>query len=508
VAHPTRRRWPRPGGILVAILLVSLTVGAIAAPEALIITRRASMEGDVDPNTPIADFLAEILAEDGRVKPVVWSLTDPIFRTRVDEDRTLGLAEGATPDRVRRAARAFGSDYVIWVQASRKGDRLAGRLELFRGAEGRAFWSDERILSVTNEGATDWDNATASLARTWSQLMAQGPLKGLASRPAPPPETTKPAGETTPTAAPVPRRSEFNPEVLARAQSLARSDQVTEGILLLRDAVDGAPLNVDARKALIEALLAANLLDMAADEARRAATILPEAGRFRLVAARAWLRLNRPEEAQIDLNEALARDAGGPETQVLVGDLRMAQGDAVAARSAYEQALASGPSFDAQFGRGLAAVALGDVETARKDLSTLPAASDTELVNARLRALEALARGFGPVADGLRQVQQGTRRAVRPSDLAVRFANLRRRADALSVLAEFLPQPPPPPGGAPASPGHWALATSLLVQSGAETAALLGGDNEAGADSAITLGEAMRQAEVARGENGLSLAKT
>ena len=60
---------------------------------------------------------------------------------------------------------------------------------------------------------------------------------------------------------------------------------------------------------------------VAAQEARRAAAVLPDQTELHTLAARAFVRAGKPDEALAELNESVARDPNAIETRMLIGEL-------------------------------------------------------------------------------------------------------------------------------------------------------------------------------------------
>ena len=75
---------------------------------------------------------------------------------------------------------------------------------------------------------------------------------------------------------------------------------------------------------------------------------MPDAIELRVLAARAWMRAGKPDEAQTDLNEAMARNPDGAGTRLLLGEIGIAQLKPERALDHLSKSIAAGDSAEAE----------------------------------------------------------------------------------------------------------------------------------------------------------------
>jgi tetratricopeptide (TPR) repeat protein len=271
----------------------------------------------------VADIASQEIDEDGRLTPIVWSTTDPIFRSAIEDKLIPTPSDNPLMADFQDAMPKLKVGYLLILGSFASEGEIFTTAHLYKGQ--KEIWKDE-IRKWSSQSTTDFenDNAKHSIARTWVQVMSGGPLKDLPQRrkiatPQPGPGTG-PQNE-----APVPAAPSETKQVLADAAKLLVEKQFPEAINLLRDAVDAEPGDIERRLALVSALMETGEPELAAREARRAAQMNPERGDLWVMAARAWIAAGKDSEAVMDLNEAVARDPEGRETRLLLGEIQISQ---------------------------------------------------------------------------------------------------------------------------------------------------------------------------------------
>lgn len=494
----------RLAAFLAAWALVVPATARAAVPEVLIWQKPYPPENRVDPNVQVDVALADEFDAQGRVVSIVWSMTDPLFRASVEAGRVSGNVERPTEDVVRSGAKALKVAYLLIVQARKKDNQVVGEANLYQAGTGALLWGSVREMSVQVGGLTDWASSAQSICRTWSGLLAEGPFKPHPPRrrietPDPEPGVLDP---TTVSAPPIPRQAQVDPAVYDQAESLLRQRRTSEAVLMLRDAVDVAPIDPKPRRALIEALLSIGRNDMAAEEARRAGTLLPDSNEFRLLAARAWLAVGKPDEAQRDLSEALAHAADDPLTHVLRGDIFLSKGEPSKAIDPFTIALAKRESGDARLGRALARGLSGDAEGCRADLAEWKP-GDTERAAGYSRAVALADAAVARLSEDIRQGIQLSTAQPKSAEAVQRADRSLEVAGSLAALFEGL-EPSPRHQG---SHAHRKLALALLAQSAAEWRTYAeSADDESGSEATISLSEALKRIASVRREYEAELA--
>lgn len=468
---------------------------AQAAPELLI----AQLKGkDEKTRMWVGDDLSAAFDQEGRVSPILWSNSDLIFRKMLESTRVKYPDLPSEAD-VFKFVKEFHVNYVLIYTADHGADGLLAEGRLFKG--GVEIWKHSFNQKVEVQGVPDRTSDALSLARTWTVLLGNGPLKSLPARtkidtpkPDPGPGTTI---NTTPDQLPVPKPPPASQATLVQAQKLISDGLIAEGISLLRDAVDSNPFDFDARRALVEALLIANAGDIAAEEALRAANLSPEGNVMRLIAARAFLKQGRVSEAEAALNEALVRDGSGHLADLIKGEIQLLKGKPELAVESYTSALQTKESFDARFGRATAYGLSGKADECVADIKVLPMIADTQRLEAYERLMGHIATRVTIVTKQLKSILQEARLTPKSQPILARTVKLADLAASMDrLLSDF---------GSPAkhlsSHQKRELAHKLLAQAVSEAIAFVQrGDDEAATDSAISVGEAIRRYQAVQAE--------
>jgi tetratricopeptide (TPR) repeat protein len=481
----------------VALLFVTLAVSSFAIPRILIVQTKVGFRGSEDPNLAVANYIAGEMDELAKLEAVVWSLTDPILRAATTAGK-ISYKETISQAEADAIAKKLGAEYLLIAQARRDAGSYRGKVELFRS--GKSIWKDEQNLAVKSESSSDTDSSLRSLARSLVLRMNSEAFKGLPSQKA----TVTPAlteGQA-PVQVAVPRPTQpvkkDNGPLLRNVESLIGSQKTANAIALLRDAVDSDPLDVELRLALGNALLNIDP-STAAMEARNAAGVLPESAELRVLAARAWMRAGKPDEAQTDLNEAMARNPDGSVTRILLGEIGVAQLKPERSLDHLNQAIKAEDSSYARFLRAFAYALAGSADAMKADLDQVakfePKPTPAEIQRRYDFAADVLDRSIQLDSNAVRALVQ--RAIVKPNDKEVLDAVdlARRQIRSRGTFAESL--------GVPTAfkrvQEQRLLAYKLMAQSLTDLLGYMaGGGDESLTDSRINLGEAIRNASEAR----------
>lgn len=509
------------------LALVLFAKAERAMPQVLIVQEKQKYESKEDPNVDLGIYLAEELDKEGRVAPVVWSLTDAFFRAAVNDGFITNPNEAPSLAIAQQAASKMKVEYVIQYAAFKKGLTMSVRATLFR--RGKAIWRDpsaetnaelikltsieERLrrqgkldgqertsqpdwreLSVTLDDKFDVENAGRSIARTWSLLLATGPWKGLAARPVNPTPDVEEGQKPKPNDEPLPPRIIDNKKMIEDVQRLLANGEAMQAVNLLRDAVDSEPFDVERRRMLISALVSANMARSGAEEARRAAELLPDQVEFRISAARAWIRVGDNDEAVKDLNEAVAREPNSPVTRGLLGEMALMKLELAAALDHLNASLEASDRPETRFLRGLCLTLAGEIDEGKRDfdkafelgLGKDPAAerSRYEMV-ANLTDATAIKLGLR-----VRDAFQRARLKRTEPKLGPDVGDLAKLALGLKGLAPTVATP----DRYKKSSERRSLALNLLLQCVTELQEFLRtGDEDVIGDSTLNLGEALKQ---------------
>ena len=525
--------------LLFLVAALSPIWAAAAVPEVLIFQVLTPKSRGIDPNVGMLPYIAQEFDDDGRVVPITWSMTDPLFRAAVS-DGHIKYTENPSFEALTDVAKRLKIEYVFLIQAWQKGASVRTRVKLFQGD--KLVWQDpdvdKKVIESqikTNESAAkfaasnglpmptadiedlesrsvmlsagagfDADNFGKSVAHTWAALMFQTPFKNLKPRPrmgsvpVDPGLTAQPNVEITPPPPP-PVKKVDNKDLMESVMKLLTAGQAFQAVQLLRDSVDAEPMDVERRRALINALMQTGQVQLAATEARRAAELMPEQIEFRAQAARAWLQLGKPEEASKDLNEAVARDPESPATRALIGEMNLLKGQYAASLEQFDFVISKAPSPEAHFRRALARTLNNDAKGSEEDLEAakkLGLAGDVLSIRSRYASAASLTDSV--MVETGNEVRSLLQRAlVKPKDAEVIAEQLRlsQRSAALSSLYERLSVPEVHKG----SHERRLLALKLLLQSLTEIGSYLKNQDEVViGDATINLGEALRQVKAAQ----------
>jgi tetratricopeptide (TPR) repeat protein len=516
---------------LVCLLLAGM---ANAISGVLIIQEKVPQDRLGDPNVAIANTMAEQLERAGVFAPVVWSYTDPIFRAATTDGLIKNPPEVPSIEQAQDAAKKLKVEYIIFVRAYQFGNSVMGRLQLFKG--GKLIWkdpvkgtelidpsqkptpidgvdkngkptkiypkpetikTDDRPMSVMGPDGLDLEDSALSLARTWTEYIKAGPMKGQAVQPKIQTPDPLPGTRTeVPVEAIIPKVKPAvdNKQLLADLDAMVRSGQSTSAILMLRDAVDAEPLDVERRIALVRTLLLVGQPELAAKEARRAAELLPERVELRAMAARAWIQAGREDEAMGDLNEAVARDPNSVETRMLLGEVNLMKLRPQQALENLDAVLKEKPSAEAWFKHALCQALMGKKDEALADLTKAQqlglGAGSQEVAIRYDMTLDVLDRRITQLGDDLRSLFSEAQVHRTDPDVKKRF----EESGAIVLAWSGLISASATPNIHRSSHDRRLLALNLLTQCLSDLGGyLVTNDEGTYADARINLGEALKQ---------------
>jgi len=300
--------------MILPILLAAVSIGA-QRPTMLIYQDTVVEFTDTDPNVLVSRMLGVNMQQSGKVAPIVWSRDDPTVIAAISDGKLPGLPTNAKRTDVLDIARTLGASYVAFVELRRTGAELIGKIDVLRARGGRSLWKNETKVSIIKNGRLDPENGAQSVANTWAIQLNSNPFKDLPSKPIfETPELTNPGVAPTTTVA-------LDRTPLASGIKALQEGRLVAAVALLHDAVDVEPLSVEARMAYIDALRQSGHPFLAADEAARAAQLMPLEGAFLVEAAQSWIDGGKSEKAFEIIAAALAADPKNAAAHSLMGDL-------------------------------------------------------------------------------------------------------------------------------------------------------------------------------------------
>lgn len=470
-------------GWLVAIFIAAT---AHAVPDALVVQGYLpAKKGETDANVLCSDILADEINKGGKLNPILWSIGDPIFRAAIDDGIIKNPSSKPSLGDAMKVQRILKADYMVWVEATRVGDQIKGVVTFYKG--GKALWTDTQQQGLTNQGKFDPIGTLHAICHTWATLSDSGPLQKLQTSPpipTPPPDPGKLPNQTQDPVAPPPSKPVNNTSLFDEANRLRKEGKLAQAIGALREGVDAAPMDVDRRKALVEMLLSAGEPVLAAQEARRAAQLVPEPMMFRSLAAKAWLQAGNGEEAQTDLNELAAHQPGGLD-RVLNAQACLFQLKITQAIEMLDAQVAAKPSNDAYFFRSIAKALQSDEKGAVEDAMK---AGDSADALRYATAMAILDNTVPKVADELRTLlDQASIKSAKELADAVSFQTT--RAQATRALLQNIK----PDLSHKSSHERRVLAYNLLIQCLSDLRDYMDSHNDDTlSDSRINLGEALK----------------
>ncbi len=458
----------------------------------MIVQTIVSPKDNVDNNVLMADYVAQELETEGRITPIAYSMTDPVFRAAVQGGKLKDAPDRPNLNQSFEVARVLGAEYVMVVEGVQVGNAIKTKAKIYR--DRKQVWKDEQNLVVNSIGATNQDSTCKSLARTMVLRMNSGPFKGFVRRKVSvTPELSKGQEPILPVVTrPVPAQAESS-AWKAEVRSLIANGKKALALAALRDAVDAAPLDVERRMELITFLMRDDP-KAAGEEARRSISLVPDRSDLRALSAKAWMQAGLPEEAQKDLNEAVARDPNGQNTRLMLGELALGQLDAEKALDHLDQAIKQKDSGQARFLRGACHGLLGHKAEMLADfkqgavLQEKP--SDQEITERYNLVADIVDRLVAQDGIELRSLTQKV--VVRPKDNELKqevtsvSKRIVSRSELISVIAT--------PVASKQINEKRLLVHNLMAQSLTDLQAFCDkGDEDSLADCRINLGEALRQ---------------
>lgn len=480
------------------VVLAFAAVGAADVPRVLIVQMPVPVTKEgIDPNLSIADALAQELDQGGKVSSIVWSMTDPVFRAAATEGKIKEAPDNPTLAQAQNATRPLSAEFLLTCEAKVAGGDCTADVKLMRG--GRVVWKDKQSLKIgPDSNLTDRFDTARSLARTLAMRLQGEALKTLPV--ATKNETAEPTKGQAPVVEPVapPDTSAVDlVKLKSEVQRLLSDGRRSAAILVLRDGIDVKPMDPVRRKLLVDTLIETDPIG-AAEEARRAANLVPDDAELRVLAARAWLRANRNTEAQADLNEAMARQPDSAPARLLLAEIALRHGNGEQALEHVDRVLKTETSAEAYYVRALCRSTLGGTDGVKQDLAAAQKASPEVAPNDALRryrlSAEILDMEFDRVANSLKTLIP--KLATKPKDRTL--ADELEQAQALNEAQSALQEGVMVPIDLKAAHARRVLARKLLGQVLMDLEAFVGGTADAMGDARINLGDAIKQMATAR----------
>jgi tetratricopeptide (TPR) repeat protein len=478
---------------MIAPLVIAAVALVVQRPTMLIYQESVVEFTDTDPNVIVSKKLGEMLDKNGKVAPIVWTKDDPAIAAAVAGGKLPGLPAAAKRQEVLGISKILGASYVAFVELRRTGAELNGKIDVVRASGGRSLWKNETKVSVMNGGRLDAESGVLSIANTWTIQLNANPFKDLAARPIfENPAVSNPS--FTPSAT-----GSIDNTPLASGLKALEEGRLVAAVALLHDAVDVEPMSVKARLAYIDALRQSGHPFLAADEAARAAELMPQEGTFLVAAAQAWIEGGKPDKAHDLIRNALASEPKNASALSLLGDLYVGRLELDGAIDAYTKSFEAKQDPETLYKRAQALAIAERFDESIADIERANSAGlSREPAQAEKRYRETV-KTLDPVIESLAANERNLLREAgdgKPTtDLKGRSASFTKRIESFLGYLDRIEAPETHLR----SHTRRELAVSLLHQSAQGLAKFLAGDTaDALGDAEILQIEAMREFAVAK----------
>jgi tetratricopeptide (TPR) repeat protein len=476
------------------ILETIAAVAILAQRPTMLIYQETIVEfTDTDPNVLVSKKLGDILQQSGKVAPIVWHQQDPTIQDAIKTGKLPALPTTASRPDVFSISRTLGASYVAFIKLNRTGAELKGTIEVYRSRGGGSLWKNDTNVSIMQSGKLDPESGSMSVANTWAIQLNANPFKDLPSRPVfenPQPSNTNVAPPTT---------VNIDRAPLESGKKALADGRLVAAVSLLHDAVDIEPMSVEARTLYIEALRRSGHPFLAADEAARAAELMPNEGVFLVDAAEAWIQGGKSDRAAEMILAALRSNPKNAEALSLMGDLHAGRLELDRAIDYYSQAYAASENPETLYKRAQAYAIAERFEESVADIdkaNTTGLSKEPEVAIARYRnSVKVLDPAIDALASNLRNLLREAGDLSQSTALKPRSAAFAKSVESFLAYLERLQ----PPELFARSHTRRELAVSLMAQSAQGLyRSLDGGGRDALGDAELLQIEAMREFAVAK----------
>ena len=400
-----------------AILLLAIAPSAFASPKIavsqvaqlpkILILQRAGHD-----TMNISHDLAQALEATGRVRSIVYGMSDPVFRAAASDGLLGEYPRKPSVDDGKAIAKLLKAEYLLSVDISEKEGTLTGVTKLYKS--GAEIWNHKTSISVKVNNEKDIAGGLQSVARTIATTMEFEPLKSLPKAGLPnqnkPQEGQQPTiGEET-----VPAANLKLKQLLDQADTALKAGDQRSAVLILRDAIDVAPLEVEPRMRLIKLYQDLGQTDLAISFSKASASTIGSAAML-IESAKIFLRSAKYDEATATLNEAMMIEPANPGIRLLFAEISLRQASPQKALEHIEAVLKVKPTAECYVLRAVCRALLGSGESVTLDLDRAKKLEPEILNQSYDRIVEILDSAMSTEGPVLRDLFQR--------------ANLRRTAD-------------------------------------------------------------------------------
>ncbi|GEM_PF-3566858 len=448
-------------------------------PLVLIAQDRATDFTDRDPNIDVMRALGESFAKTGKVSVSIWSKGDPLVQAALSSGEWNKWTDKPKLEDCFALAKVIGADYILFCKATRAtGEEKAKpnakpteRIKvttsggLVRAAavlyskRKEQLWKDETSISILVGQELDEQSTALSISNSWLLKLSSGPMKTVFGAP----EISPP--DVGPPTVPNHQSETIDKKPLESGLAALTENRLAAAITYLRDAVDADPMNPEPRLKLIEALRRNGNPFLAADEAARAAELLPDNQDLLVEGAQAWLDGGQLDKAYAWGTQVIQKKPNDPAANAVMADLYLRKLDFEKAIAFYDTAVKNGDSAELRYKRSVALALKGDFDASVADLQTanqMGLSQDPAKIAARYTQTVSVIDAVYYSLSSLARTLLGEAKTS-PNDKSVgnRLAQLQSRCTA---FLNYLDQLKPPAKYTESHAGR-SLALNLLIES-------------------------------------------
>ncbi|MBS1700710.1 MAG: hypothetical protein JST12_03545 [Armatimonadetes bacterium] len=445
----------------------------------------------------LANPMANEIDAVGQLHCLTYSVEDPTIRDAFLAGKITKPEKFYKLDDLLSAARTLNVPYVIWIEGQNSSMKVGNASQkvlschatLYRG--GRKIWDETDSQSVSISGDTVTDATIRACASSLTVKMQNGPLKGFDKFP----KGTVPTDNIGKGQAPIiPESSDDDPVlndwtvIKESVKNLISDGKLTAAEMLLRDAVDAAPNDVERRKALIDFLQGHQQVDAAVKATVDAAEALGDPSMM-AQAAKILIESGQVDRASEIIKDSIASDPNNAAMQIMEAELRMRAAMPDQAITHLEAALKVKPTVEGYYLRAICRALLGSEDGVRLDLERVVKDDARMQIDQYGRMAAILDSAWTYEAPDLRTLAQKTELKPKAEEVADGIDAQERMAKAcIALLGETCPNPT-----FEKSHGIRLLALNLLIQSLTELRHYISsGDKQSLNDANFDIGETVR----------------
>lgn len=455
-------------------------------PRILVLQR-----GGID-NANITNDLAQALDGTNRVRCVVYSMSDPIFRAAAVDGLLGEYPRRPSIEEAKPIARMLKAEYLLAVDMNEKDGLLTGVSKLLKN--GTEIWNHKTTISVKVNNEKDIAGGLQSVARTIATTLEFEPLKSLPKAGLPNTNVPKEGQQPVSGEVPAPAQNIKLNELLEKADAASKANDLRLAVLCLREAVDLAPFEIEPRKRLVKLYEAIGQTDMALNFSRASANALGSAAML-TESAKVLIRQTKYNEATETLNDAMMIEPNRPEIRVLFAEIALRQANPEKALEHLEAVIKLNPTAETYVLRAVCRALIGSTESVLIDIDRAKKLQPAEFAGQYGRVAEIVDSALMGEGQVLRDLFQRATLKRTSEEVSEGVVSQERLANACLALLKAVKPPEENQG----SHEIRLLALILLQQTVGNLKTYVGtGNTESMSDARFSLGDCLKQFSLAR----------